>query len=95
MILQSNKYFSFNKRVFPVHAIMSPSKNEIKLRKLLFNRVPVKLLEFQANLPKVGNPAVLEKVKQLKTVYQKVDDTLGIFEFFMEGDWHFVNKRIY
>ena len=36
-----------------------------------------------------------KNAEMLKKIYQKTDDTLGIFNFFIEGDWHFLNKRIY
>lgn len=31
----------------------------------------------------------------LKKIYQKTDDTLEIFNFFIQGDWHYLNNRIY
>ena len=34
-------------------------------------------------------------VQMLKKIYQKTDETLEIFKFFIEGDWRFENKKIY
>jgi hypothetical protein len=32
-----------------------------------------------------------KNAEMLKKIYQKTDDSLGIFEFFIKGDWRFVN----
>jgi len=32
--------------------------------------------------------------EMLRNVYTKTDDALGIFTFFIEGDWHYLSNKI-
>ena len=42
-----------------------------------------------------GKKQLRDNVKLLKKVHGKVDSTLTIFDFFINGNWQYVNQNIY
>ena len=62
---------------------------------MAFNTAPLKAAEIVSKLPKVGTPQMKAQVEMLKKIYKKSDDTLGIFTFFINGDWRYQNINIY
>jgi hypothetical protein len=65
------------------------------MKKKLFNEIPLRIADFTSKLPNLGTPEMVAQVERLKNIYKKTDDTLEIFEFFINGNWQFQNKRIY
>ena len=57
-MMNGNKYFEFNKKAFPAYLEMIDNRTEFKLRKQLFNAIPLKILEFTSKLPIVGSTQI-------------------------------------
>jgi hypothetical protein len=51
-------------------------------------------MELVSKLPKIGSSEMVAQVNILKGVTKKVDDTLEIYHFFIDGSWNFENKKI-
>ena len=52
------------------------------------------MLVTAAGLPGIGSPALKASAEQLAYVKQKADKIVHIFDFFVNGHWHFQNERI-
>jgi hypothetical protein len=46
-------------------------------------------------LPYVGTKQLKKQSEELQKIKNKIDGTVGIFEFFFFGDWQYENKKIY
>jgi fatty acyl-CoA reductase len=57
-ILHYFRYFSFNRRVFPVNVQFVKSRLEYKIKSTLFEALPVQLAELAAKLPYVGSKSM-------------------------------------
>jgi hypothetical protein len=57
------------------------------MKKKLFNEIPLRIADFTSKLPNLGTPEMVAQVERLKNIYKKTDDTLEIFEFFINGNW--------
>ena len=56
--------------------------------------MPIRAFSLLANLP-FASPSFKKKVQTMQAGSKKIDEMLGIFEFFITGDWHYENKNIY
>jgi hypothetical protein len=59
LILKVNKFFSFNKKIFPVYVEFIKNETEFLIKKKLFNEIPLKIAELTSKLPKIGNPQMI------------------------------------
>jgi hypothetical protein len=74
---------------------MVESKTELMLRKKIFEDIPINMLSFVSKLPVVGTPALKNSADKLKKMSKKINGMIEVFDFFMRGDWHYENKKIY
>jgi hypothetical protein len=74
---------------------MVESRFEYNMRKLIYEDLPISLMEFVAQLPVVGTPALKNAASKLKKMSVKINGMLHVFEFFMKGDWRYENQNIY
>jgi hypothetical protein len=58
VVAAGNKYFAFNKKVFPMNVNLITNPTELKLKIQLFNTLPLKLLEITSKLPIIGNKSM-------------------------------------
>ena len=74
---------------------MVESKFELNMRKKIFEDLPINTLNFIAKLPIVGTPALKSAADKLKKMSVKINGMIEVFDFFMRGDWHFENQKVY
>jgi len=55
LVTAANKYFAFNKKAFPMYTYLVTNPTELKLKKQVFNTLPMKMLEFASKLPIIGS----------------------------------------
>jgi hypothetical protein len=70
---------------------MIESKFEFKMRKKIFEDIPINTLEFISQLPVVGSPSLRNSATQLKKMSVKINGMIEVFDFFIRGDWHYEN----
>ena len=66
-----------------------------KVRKALFEKWPLRALEFASNMPYIGTTGLKKNVKLLQMLDKRLDGMIDIFDFFINGNWHYENKNIY
>lgn len=88
-------YHKFNQQVFPVYIQFIKNKTEYQIKKALNNDLPVAAINKLAQLPIIGTPSLKKSAKQLKMVQEKTENALDIMHFFINGEWNYVNRRIY
>jgi hypothetical protein len=49
--------------------------------------------QYISSLPIVGSPKMREQAKSLGKIVDKIDGTLGLFKFFMDGGWLYENFK--
>lgn len=65
------------------------------MRKKIFEDLPINAMTFLSNLPIVGTPALRSAATKLKKMSTKINGMIHVFDFFMRGDWHYENQKIY
>lgn len=66
-----------------------------KIKKNLFNKLPLKLMQYASFVPSIGTPSFKQFVDTATTFRKKADNAVESMIKFIKGDWHFENKRIY
>ena len=66
-ILHYFKYFSFNRKVFPVNVQFIRSKLEYKIKTTVFKDIPIQMAEYASKLPYIGTKSFQDQVQQLKS----------------------------
>jgi len=94
-VMGTAKFFSFNYKVTRANLKFVRSDREFKIKKAIFQDIPLVLLKGYSRLPFLGSPQLRKDVEQLTQVDKKMMETIGIFEFFMKGDYEYENERIY
>lgn len=74
---------------------MVESQFEFNMRKKIFEDLPINTLNFIAQLPIIGTPQLKSAASKLKKMSKKINGMITVFDFFMRGDWHYENKKIY
>jgi hypothetical protein len=94
-MLKYYRHLQLNEQQFKVNTQMVESKTELMLRKKIFEDIPINMLSFVSKIPIVGTPAIKNSADKLKKMAKKINGMIEVFDFFMRGDWHFENKKIY
>lgn len=93
--LKAFEFFKFNKGVFRAGVEFIGNEKVFKLKQKVIRDLPVTLTGCVSQLPIVGSRKMKEQVKMLEKINSKIDGTLGIFDFFINGNWQYVNQNIY
>lgn len=81
--------------MYPAKVNFISSKFEFEIRKTISERLPIKLYQIASHFPIIGSPKMIENGVKLGMMQGKLDDMLGIFDFFIKGIWHYDNSNIY
>lgn len=52
-------------------------------------------MKLASKMPIIGTNQLKQQVKLLNGINQKADNLTDIMNFFINGDWHFENKKIF
>jgi hypothetical protein len=74
---------------------MVESKFELNMRKKIFEDLPISMMTFLSKIPVVGTPALSNAANKLKKMSVKINGMIEVFDFFIRGDWHFENQKVY
>ena len=94
-MLEAFRTERYNKQVSKISIEFIPNATLYKIKKTLMEDFPTKLLVSATSLPLVGNPKLHKAAQQLAAIKAKSNSVLDIFDFFVNGEWHYVNERIY
>lgn len=53
------------------------------------------MLDLVSKAPLVGSEELQKKVQGLMKVRERIQGSFGLFEFFMNGDWRYFNRKLY
>ena len=65
------------------------------MRKALFEKWPLRALDFASKMPYIGTKGLKKNVQLLHMLDKRLDGMIDIFDFFINGNWHYENKNIY
>lgn len=68
---------------------------EFDIKSYLHMGLPIKLLEWASSIPYLGTKRLKKSAEDLKKIKGKIDGSIGLFDFFMNGDWRYWNRKIY
>jgi fatty acyl-CoA reductase len=94
-MLKYYRHLKLNEQQFTVDLQTIGSKTEFKLKKKIFEDLPINMLDFVSKLPIVGTPALKNAAEKLKKMSKKINSMIEVFDFFIRGDWHYENKKVY
>ena len=93
-MIEAYKYQKFNLQKYTANTQFVPNMTEFKLRTYMSEKLPLKMLEYVAKLP-----FATTKIKEQSALFNKYSQLLSSmikqFDFFIKGDWHYENKKIY
>ena len=94
--LHSVKYVQIDGQVFKPIGIEHMRNNfEYQVKKMIGEKIPLIAMENVAKIPLPQLKNMKKGVTQLRKIQNKLDDMYDIFDFFIKGDWIYVNNRIY
>ena len=94
-LLKALNYHEFNKRALPVGLQLIKNRLEFKIKKGFWNDLPFEGMKLASKLPIVGTKSLKKNVKLFEGVIEKSADLEGVMNFFINGDWHYENKKIF
>ena len=93
-LVKAYKFFSFNKKQDFAQLKFHKNKKVFEFMKKIRMELPIQMMQAISNMPLVGTPEQRKKVETLAKAERKISETIEIFHYFVNGDWHYVSDRI-
>jgi len=96
IVVEQSKYNKVFGQVFhPLNVHHSRSMFEFKARKFISDKLPLAILETVAKVPISAANGLKKGAKDLRMLSDKLDNIMKVALTFTNGDWIYVNNKIY